>query len=182
MQSALIIALISAIFALLGLILTILVFIQLLIFKAPYVRTSKPVRDAILKEIHLGKNDIVYDLGCGNGQMLIDIEKQTGAMTIGYDISPLARMWAEYAVKTQKAKAKIHLKNFFKQNISDASLVYCFLIPSLMPRVEKFLHQQLKPGTPVIAYAFPFPNWQPVKVVETLPNGNKSSKIYIYNK
>jgi SAM-dependent methyltransferase len=178
----LIFSIIVFIISIIALILAIILFIQLLVIRAPYVKTPPHVIRKILDEIKINPDSIIYDLGCGDASFLIAVENRFGAQTIGFELSPVAYYRAKHNIKRQRSKTKVFFKSFFKQNISDATVVFCFLVPTLMKRVGDYLQTQLKPGTQVISYAFPIPQWQPSKILDTLPNGDKASKIYIYNK
>ncbi len=176
------IAIIILTIALIALILAIILFTQLLIIKAPYVKTPLHVIRKILDEIKINPDSLVYDLGCGDASFLIAVEKQFAAKTIGFELSPLAYYRAKQKIKLEKAKTKLYFKSFFKQNIADADIVFCFLVPSLMKKVGSYLESQLKKNVQIISCAFPIPQWRPSKIIDTLPNGDKASKIYIYNK
>jgi SAM-dependent methyltransferase len=168
--------------AIIALILAIILFAQLLVIKAPYVKTPPQVIKKILDAIKINPDSMVYDLGCGDASFLIAVEKQFGARTVGFELSPLAYCRAKQKTKLEKTKTKLYFRSFFKQNIADADIVFCFLVPSLMKKVGSYLESQLKKNAQIISYAFPIPQWQPSKVIDTLPNGDKASKIYIYNK
>jgi hypothetical protein len=182
MYLILVIAISFLILAIFTLLAVIFFLIQLLILKAPYVRTPTKVIEKIIAEVKIKPEHIVYDLGCGDGSFLIEVEKHFGARTIGFELSPIAYYRAKQKIKQEQAKTKPYFKSFFKQNISDANVVFCFLVPRIMEKVGAYLDSQLKKGTQVISYAFPIPQWRPSKIVDTLPNSNKASKIYIYNK
>jgi hypothetical protein len=168
--------------SIIALMLATFFFIQLIILKAPYVKTPTRVIEKIFSEIKIKSGSVVYDLGCGDASVLVAAEKKFGATTIGFELSPIAYYRARQKIKHEQAKTQLHFKSFFKQTISDADVVFCFLVPGIMKRVGTFLDSQLTRGTQVISYAFPIPQWQPSKILDTLPNGDKASKIYIYNK
>lgn len=163
-------------------IFTVIVFFILLLTGVPFVKTPKKVMEKILEEAKIKPTDIVYDLGCGDGQFLIETEKRYGCKTIGYELSPIAYFLAKINIKVNKAKTKIFYKNFYKEDLSNANVVFCFLIDSVMPKVEKQLAQQLKPGAQVISFAFPIKEWQPTKVIDSDPKNPKASKIYFYQR
>ena len=164
------------------LVATVFFLIQLLILRAPYVKTPPHVIKKILSEIKINPGGTMYDLGCGDASVLIAMEKKFGAKTIGFELSPIAYYRAKQKIKHERAQTEVYFKSFFKQNISDADVVFCFLVPGIMKRVGTYLDSQLKKSAQVISYAFPIPQWQPSKILNTLPNGDKASKIYIYNK
>lgn len=162
------------------LILAVYIFIILVYTKVPFVKTPRKSIDMILNNIKISPKDTVYDIGCGDASMLIAIEKKFGARTIGYEISPWAYLRGRINIFLNKTNTKIYYKNFYKEDLSQANVVFCFLIVSVMDKVGQQLKKQLKPGAKVISYGFHIPNWQPVEVINTGQNNPKSSKIYIY--
>lgn len=162
------------------LIFALYIFIILIYTKVPFVKTPRRSIDIILDKIKISPTDIVFDIGCGDASMLIAIEKKFGAKTIGYEISPWAYLLAKMNIYANKAKTKVLYKNFYKEDLSGANVVFCFLIVAVMEKVGRQLKKQLKPGATVISYGFHIPDWEPIEVIDTGQNNPKSSKIYIY--
>lgn len=146
----------------------------------PFVRTPNHITKMILENINISKSDIVYDLGCGDASTLIAVEKKFGATTIGYEISPWPYFIGKLNIFFSKSKVKILYKNFYKEDLSDANFVFCYLIGSVMDKVGQQLKKQLKPGSTIISLGFYIPDWEPVKTIETRKNDPKASKIFIY--
>lgn len=160
----------------------ILIFIILILTKVPFVKTPKKVVDKILDEVVIKPTDAVYDLGCGDAQFLIAVEKRFGCRTVGYEITPIAYLLAKINISLNKAKTKVFYHNFYHQDLLKADIVFCFLIDSVMPKVQKLLEKQLKKGAQVISFAFPIKEWQPTKVIDSDPQNPKASKIYFYQR
>jgi len=82
----------------------------------------------------------------------------------------------------KKSKAKIFYKNFFKEDLSQADYVFCYLLPIEMSRLQKKFEQELKSGAVVIANSFQIENWQPVKkfVINPKKRAGLSNRIYVY--
>ena len=154
----------------------------LLYFKVPFVRVPKEVISKVLSEINIAKDMTVYDLGCGNARVLLEIEKQTGAKTIGFEISPWAYFMGRLNILVHRSKTKVLYKNFYHQNVSDADVVFCYLLDTVMPKVGKQLEAQLKPGAIVISFAFPIKAWEPIKIVAPFTDTKKKSKLFIYQR
>ncbi|MFA6553070.1 MAG: hypothetical protein WCT27_01440 [Patescibacteria group bacterium] len=164
-------------------------FVLLLIYKAPYVKTPTSAIETILNSISIRPEELVYDLGCGDADVLIALEKKFGCRTIGYEASPFPYIRALRNIRLNKAKTQVYWRDFFKADLSKADIVFCFLIQSLMPRVGVYLQGQLKPGSRVICYGYPIPNWpaspnrtrgeQPTQTIDV---PNTSSKIYCYQR
>ncbi|MFA5135013.1 MAG: class I SAM-dependent methyltransferase [Patescibacteria group bacterium] len=154
----------------------------LLYTKVPFVRTPKQAIDRILREIVINREDTVYDLGCGNARFLLEVEKRTGAQAIGFELSPWAYVLAKLNVLFRRSNVQVRYGDFYRGNINDADIIFCFLIDSVMPKVQQLLERQLKPGTIVISFAFPITAWKPIKKFPSRQNDPKSSKIYIYQR
>lgn len=163
-------------------ILAIYILFILLFTRVPFVRTPKKVIEKILEEVKITPNHTVYDLGCGDAKFLIAIERATGAKTIGFEISPWAYILAKFNIWFKKSKTQVFYKNFYKENLSDADVIFCFLIDSVMPKVKNQLEHQLKKGAIVIDFAFAIKEWVPTKVIDSQPSKKRSSKIYIYQR
>ncbi len=163
----------------LALIVALLWFVVLLVYKAPYVKTPDSAVEALLENIQIKPGDRVYDLGCGDASVLIAVEKKFRCATVGYESSPFTYLRSFINVWRSRSRARIYWGNFFKANLRNADLVFCFLIQSLMSRVGVYLGEQLKPGARVICYGYPIPCWQPVRTIDVT---GTTSKLYIYQR
>lgn len=181
-NTLLIILIIFLIFLVLICFLTITILLILIYTGVPFVKTPKKAIEKIWQQVKIKPTDVVYDLGCGDAQFLIKAEKKFGAKTIGFELSPWPFFLAKLNILLNKAKTKVFYRNFYKEDLSDANLIFCFLIDSVMPKVGKQLTQQLKRGAQVISFAFPIKEWRPTKVIETNPGNKKASKIYFYQR
>lgn len=182
MLTALIIISITLLIAILAFLMSVFFLAMLLFLRVPYVKTPEQVIERIISEVPIDKSQTVCDLGCGDAEFLITVSKRTGARTIGYELSPIAYQLAKYNIWQNHATTKVYYKNFYKQDFSDADLVFCFLVPSVMEKVRKLLEPQLKHGARVVSYAFPLPGWQPSQTLAPLLKTKKASSIYIYQR
>jgi ribosomal protein L11 methylase PrmA len=132
-----------------------------------YVPTPPEVVDAMLKVAKVTAKDTVYDLGCGDGRIVIAAVKQ-GAKGIGIDIDPERIKEAEANAETQGVKGKVTFKNadLFETNISDASVVTLYLLPSLNLKLRPKLWKDLKVGTRIVSHAFDMGDWEPEQQLE----------------
>jgi tRNA G37 N-methylase Trm5 len=133
----------------------------------PYVPTPQPVVDKMLDLAKVGKNDIVYDLGSGDGRMVITAAKERGARGVGIDLNP--QRVAEAKANAEKAgvadKVKFIQGDLFKTNFADATVVTLYLLPSVNQQLRPQLWKQLKVGTRVVSHDFDMgPEWPPQKV------------------
>ena len=134
----------------------------------PYVPTTQPAVEAMLKLAGVTKSDIVYDLGCGDGRIVITAAKLFGARGVGIDINPVRI--AEAKENARKAGVE-HLVRFeendlFEANFKDATVVTLFLLPNVNLRLRPKLLADLKPGTRVVSNTFEMDDWKPEKQAE----------------
>jgi len=155
--------------------------IVLFFTRVPFVPTPKRNVKIAIDQLGLKPGQKFYDLGCGDGRFLIEAEKR-GAKSIGFEISPWAHVRGRLNLWLHKSKAKILYKNFYYVDLSDADAIFCFLITDVMPKVEKKLKKELKPGAKIVCYGFKLPTWKPDKVIDLRPQDKRSSKIYLYSK
>ena len=132
---------------------------------------------AILKLADVRKNDIVYDLGCGDGRIVIAAAKDFGARGVGIDIDPvrIAESNRNADVAGVKNQVKFREEDLFEADFRDATVVTLFLWPSLNLKLMPILRQQLKPGTRVVSYIHDMGDWTPDK--ETVVNGRS---VYLW--
>lgn len=161
----------------LGTIFAIFLLAQLALFKAPLVTTPQAVVKTICEAIPLTIHDVVYDLGCGDSSILIGIEQRIGCRCIGYDISPIAYIRSHMHLRKSASNVSMHLKNFFSEHIGDATVIFCFLIPSLMPKTAAFITSQCKPGTYIFSYGYSLPN---IKKIRSISIPGVPSLLYLY--
>jgi SAM-dependent methyltransferase len=133
----------------------------------PYVPTPQPVVQRMLEVAKVGNNDIVYDLGCGDGRMVITAAKERGARGVGIDLNP--QRIAEAKANAQSAgvsdKVKFIQGDLFKADFADATVVTLYLLPSVNQQLRPQLWKQLKVGTRVVSHDFDMgPEWPPEKV------------------
>lgn len=110
-------------------------------------------------------NELVLDLGAGDGRYLVSAVKNYQARAIGYEITLLAWIaaWLRIQFSGTSGRAKILYRDFFRQDLSAADVVLCFLTPRAMAKLGPKLQRELRPGTRVLSYAFAIPGWTVVK-------------------
>ena len=128
-----------------------------------FVPTPQEVVDAMLKMAKVTKNDVIYDLGSGDGRIPITAAKVYGVRAIGIDIDPVRVSEANAAAKAAGVTDKVRFLNqdLFATDISEATVVTLYLLPSLnLKLIPKFM-KELKPGTRVVSHAFDMGDWKP---------------------
>src|SRR4029450_4252850 len=121
-----------------------------------FVPTPQEVVDAMLKLAKVTKNDVVYDLGSGDGRIPITAAKTYGARGLGIDIDPQRIKEATENLKTAGVGDRVKFLNqdLFTTDISEATVVTLYLLPSLNVKLIPKLNKELKPGTRVVSHAF----------------------------
>lgn len=121
-----------------------------------FVPTPQEVVDAMLKLAKVSASDVVYDLGSGDGRIPITAARTYGARGVGIDIDPQRIKEATENLKTSGMGDKVRFLNqdLFTTNISEATVVTLYLLPSLNLKVLPKLNAELKPGTRVVSHAF----------------------------
>lgn len=122
---------------------------------SPWWRTSdKAIREAF-KLAGLKSSDVVYDLGSGDGRTLIIAAKEFGARGVGIEIDPLRYLISTIILRCIRVnKVKIIRKNFFDVDISQASVVFLYLVPKALERLRPKLLKELKPGTKIVSIKY----------------------------
>jgi len=121
-----------------------------------YVPTPQPVVEAMLKMANVTDKDVVYDLGCGDGRIPITAAQKYGARGVGIDIDPVRIKEANENAKAAGVtdKVKFLRQDLFESDISDATVVTLYLLPSLNEKLMPKLKKDLKPGTRIVSHAF----------------------------
>ena len=130
-----------------------------------FVPTPQEVVDAMLKMADVHKGDVVYDLGCGDGRIVVTAAKQYGVRAVGIDINPVRIGEAKENVKQGGVTELVTLRNedLFEADIKEASVVTLYLLTSLNVKLKPKLWHDLKPGTRVVSQTFDMGDWAPEK-------------------
>ena len=133
----------------------------------PFVPTTEAAVAAMLKLADVKKTDVVYDLGCGDGRIVIAAAKTYGAHAVGIDINPVRL--AEAAENLKKAGpdvaklVRFEENDLFQADIHEATVVTLFLLSSVNLKLRPKLLADLKPGTRVVSNTFDMGDWKPEK-------------------
>lgn len=122
---------------------------------APWWRTNKKTALSICKLADIKKEDVVYDLGCGDGEVLLACAK-IGARGVGVEIDPMRFIIAKIRVKLSgvEDKIKIKKKNLFKEDLSQASVIVVYLVPKALNQLVPKFKKELKKGTRIVSYKY----------------------------
>jgi SAM-dependent methyltransferase len=147
-----------------------------------YVPTPQDVVDAMLVLARVGKDDVVYDLGCGDGRIVVTAAERYGARAIGYDIDPARVAEARQNVISHHVEhlVQIEPRDIFTLDLSGASVVALYLLPELnvklLPQLER-----MKPGSRIVSHDFDIAGVVPENVVRLgLDAKGVAHSIYFY--
>ncbi len=133
----------------------------------PYVPSTEEAVKAMLKLAEVKKTDVVYDLGCGDGRIVIAAAKEYGARGVGIDINPVRIQEARENAKKAGVEHLVRFeeKDLFEADFREATVVTLFLLPSVNLKLRPRLMEQLKPGTRIVSNTFDMGDWKAEKEV-----------------
>jgi len=146
-----------------------------------YVPTPQEVVDKMLELANVKKGDVVYDLGCGDGRIVVTAAKKYGVKAVGFDIDPDRIRESLENVRKNKVEDLVTIKkaDIFTLDLSEANVVALYLLPELnvklMPQLAK-----LKPGSRIVSHDFDMKGAKPVKTVTVEPKGQLERKHTVY--
>ena len=148
---------------------------------APYVPTPQTVVDRMLEVAEVTSKDVVYDLGCGDGRIVITAAKKYGARGVGVDIDPERIREAEANAKAAGVESLVSFKlgDALKADVSQATVVTLYLLSSSNLRLRPLLTKQLKPGSRIVSHAFSMGDWEPLKTI-TVDDQDYPRTIYLW--
>lgn len=133
-----------------------------------YIPTPEDVVEAILTLADVKEDDMIYDLGSGDGRILIAAAQKWGTRGVGIDIDP--ERIHEAQIKAQELGVSDRLEfrhaDLYNTDFSNATVVILYLLPHLNLRLRPQLWQQLKPGTRIVSHDFDMGDWQPDQIVK----------------
>jgi hypothetical protein len=155
-------------------------FIGFLRTRVPFVTTDEVDIAELVNRLPIAKKDIVYDLGSGDGRVVFWIERLSGAQVVGYELTAWTHMWAMARKFFGKYNAILRRKDFFSESWTGATIIYAYLYPPLMARVEEKFLAECVPGSTAVVRDFPFPNLKPSEIItlgETFTSRKKSGQL-----
>ena len=143
----------------------------------PYIPSTHGNVDEMLRLAAVTPQDVVYDLGSGDGRIVISAVRDYGARGVGIDIDPaLVRESTENARRAGvTARAEFRASDIFAVNLSEATVVTMYLLSGLVAKLEPKLLAELKPGTRIVAHDYGFAKWQPDRKVQI----SKTYMLYV---
>ena len=149
---------------------------------APYVPTPQDVVDRMLQLAQVTKNDVVYDLGCGDGRIVITAAEKFGARGVGVDIDPQRIKESEENAKKAGVADRVsfRLQDAMTVDVSPATVVTLYLLSSSNMKLRPLLTKQLRPGARIVSHAFSMGDWQPDKTDTFTDSRGSERTLYIW--
>lgn len=131
----------------------------------PYVPTPQRIVDEMLGLARVTRNDVVMDLGSGDGRIVLTAARQFGARGKGYDIDAelVARSNAAARQSGVERLAQFELRDVMEADIREATVVTLYLLPEMMRMLRARLLTELRPGTRIVSHDFDFGDWKPLR-------------------
>jgi tRNA G37 N-methylase Trm5 len=146
-----------------------------------YVPTPQPVVDRMLELAEVKKDDVLYDLGCGDGRIVVTAAKRYGARAVGIDINPKRVDEALKNVRASGVSERVTIKqgDIFEEDLGPATVVTMYLLPNLnvrlMPRLAR-----LRPGTRIVSHSFDMKGAKPREVVKVRVGRDEVRTLFLW--
>jgi SAM-dependent methyltransferase len=149
---------------------------------APFVSTPEDVVERMLGLAKVGPDDVVYDLGCGDGRIVIAAAKKFGARGVGIDIDANLINQAEARAKAEGVANRVRFEvgDVMAVNVSRATVVTLYLLSSSNVRLRPLLTKQLKKGARIVSHSFPMGDWEPETVDTFRDQAGTSRTLYLW--
>ena len=148
----------------------------------PFVPTPLEVAEKMLELAKVQPDDVVYDLGSGDGRIVILAAQKYGAHAVGVELD--ANLYEKSSQRIRELglqdRARIIHENMFEVNVRQATVVTLYLLTAVNERLRPILERQLRSGARVVSHDFQVPGWQPTQTVQVLSKYGVPSKVFLY--
>ncbi len=147
----------------------------------PYVPTPEEVVEAMLDITDVNENDILYDLGCGDGRIVITAAKERGARGVGIDINPKRIEESKENAEEANVMDKVQFieGDLFLADFREATVVTMYLLPAVNIKLRPRLLRELAPGTRIVSHDFNMNEWEPDSTIK-IPNDFHTHSVYFW--
>ena len=140
--------------------------------EVPFVRTTPEVIDRMLELARVNPSDVVYDIGSGDGAIIIRAAKKYGVRGVGIEIDQELVLKARGNAFREKVEhlVEFRIQDAFTADVSSATVVTLYMLPEFNARLRPILERQLKPGSRVVSHDYPIEGWVPDRVERVTGN------------
>ncbi len=152
--------------------LALIVFLTLIVsivwthfWGAPWVPTSRRAVRTMLSLAEVKPGEVVYDLGCGDGRVIVTAARRFGAQAVGIEIDPFRYAWCQVMITLLGLRRQVSVRfgDFFNHDLSGADVVACYLLQDTNQKLAVKLRDELQPGARVVSNTFTFVGMEPVR-------------------
>lgn len=133
---------------------------------APFAGTPKKIIKEALTLAEISSKDVVYDLGSGDGRVIMECSKIC-KKAVGVEINPFLALWTRVLSFRSRPNVEILCKNYNHVDIGRATIVFLYIVPRFIPTLQKKLKKELRPGTKIISYKFKLSGFHLLKQTKT---------------
>ena len=153
-----------------------------LIKRVPYVPTPQDIVEKMLDLAKVTSDDVLYDLGSGDGRIVITAAQKYGAHAVGVEINQDLYRQSSDRIKELGLEDRAHIicEDMFDVSIHRATVVTMYLLTSANEKLRPKLETQLRPGARIVCHDFHIPGWDPDKVVDVVSRNGIPHKLYLY--
>ncbi len=150
--------------------------------EVPFIPTPMEVVDRMLEMAEVTNKDVVYDLGSGDGRIVIRAAKKYGARGVGIEIDPDLVALSQANARREGVERLVEFReqDVFKVDVSPATVVTLYLLPDFNARLQPVLERQLRAGARVVSHDFKVEGWTPVKVEKIKGDFLHDHTIYLF--
>lgn len=149
---------------------------------APYTPTPQDVVERMLALAGVGAGDVVYDLGCGDGRIVITAARMFGARGVGVDIDPA--LIARARINAQQAGVEslvtFRVQDAMTVDVSDATVVTLYLLAASNAKLRPILEKALRPGARIVSHNYPIGDWEPDAVETFTDAGGTTRTLFLW--
>jgi len=146
-----------------------------------FVPTPKRIVRAMLQLASVRRGETLFDLGAGDGRIIIEAAREFGARAVGVEVAPEYVRRIRERINATGTKAELIESDIFKVDLSPADVIIIYLSPSANAKLVQKLNNELKPGTRIVSLDYPVPGWVPRRELEVTASGLRRT-IYLYRK
>lgn len=131
---------------------------------APWLPVRKRDIEAAFELVPVGSDDVVYDLGSGDGRLLVEAARR-GATVVGYELNPILVWISRFRLKSYGLRSTVYRRNLLESDLSRATVVMIFGMEWIMPLVSEKIKKECRPGTRIVSFAFGLPGLAQTKAL-----------------
>ena len=146
----------------------------------PFVPLSKKAIAEVISASNFQPNDLIVDLGCGDGRVLFAFEKAGAANLLGYEINHWPYILGKVKKHFKKSKVDLRFQNFFHAELGDVKIIVCYLLPKTLIALREKFDAELKPGSRIVSFGFEIKNWRTSEIIQTGKEKNAKQNVFVY--